>query len=187
MSILNKQIALALALGIVGAAQATEITFSTESISGVDWRYNYTVANNTLGVAVDEFTIYFDRNLYTNLVLEASPLNWDSLVVQPDLGIPSDGFFDSFAFASGIASGNSLAGFKVTFTYLGLGAPGAQPFEIVDASFNTLDTGITTAPATPVPEPASYLLMTAGLAALRLAKSKRSQMRPFVGISWRQA
>lgn len=160
---------LALSLGILGSAQATQINYSAEPIAGSDFRYHYTVTNDSLGLNIDEFTIYFDRNLYNNLVVEASPTDWDPLMVQPDLGIPSDGFFDTLALVAGIAPGDSLGGFTVSFSYLGQGTPGSQPFEILDANFTAVDSGVTALPpnnSNSVPEPHGLALLAAGMAGL---------------------
>ncbi len=172
---------LVLSIGILGSAHATAITFAAESIAGSDWRYRYTATNDSLGVSINEFTIYFDRNLYSNLAVETSPVDWDPLVVQPDLGIPSDGFFDALALASGIAPGDSLSGFAVSFTYLGQGTPGAQAFDILDANFDVIDSGSTaTATNGTVPEPAILLLMVTAFAALL---ARRNPARSAIGVN----
>ena len=59
----------------------------------------------------------------------------------------------------------------MVFDWLGTGSPGAQAFEFYDASFNTVEQGVTT----PIPEPSTALLMTLGL--LRLATHARGTHR----------
>lgn len=166
-----------MSLSIVGSVHATSMLYTLESISGSDWRYLYTIENNTLIQNIDEFTLYFDRTRYTNLAVQSSPSGWDSLVVQPDNVIPADGYFDSLSLLEGIAPGSSLSGFSVLFTYLGTGTPGPQPFDIVDASFNVIDSGV----STPVPEPTTAWLFVGGLLMLlgtktMLQKSGRSSL-----------
>lgn len=148
---------------LASVAQAATVTYSTTYISANTWEYTYTVANNTLGANLEEFTIFFDVARYENLAVTGSPVAWDSLVVQPDPFLPDNGFLDSLALVAGIAPGASLSGFAVSFDYLGSGPPGPQPFDIVDpATFATLESGMTTV----VPLPAAIWLLLAGLAAL---------------------
>jgi hypothetical protein len=168
-------LAVALCLLIASAAtRAAVITYEVTSLSGSDWRYDYTVENN--GAApIDEFTIYFDRGLFSNLAVAASPVGWDSIVLEPDFNIPADGLFDSLALVSGLASGASLSGFSVTFTFLGSDTPGSQPFDIVDpvSPPAVLGSGRTLqAPTNDVPEPGtlSLLLMTGLLAAAKRSR-----------------
>ncbi|NNF15749.1 MAG: hypothetical protein HKN70_03325, partial [Gammaproteobacteria bacterium] len=108
-------------------ASATMMDFTATSLGGDTWRYDYSVTNDTLGVDIDEFTIYFDHNFYANLSTVAdAPPGWDSIVIQPDPGLPDDGFYDSLALIAGIAPGETLSGFSVTVDYFGAGLPGAQ-------------------------------------------------------------
>ena len=161
-------------LSIVGSANATTVFYTAESISGSDWRYQYTIDNNTLTQNIDQFTIYFDRTLFTNLAVQSSPLNWDSLVIQLDNEIPADGYFDSLSLIEGIAPGSLLSGFSVIFTYLGSNTPGSQPFDIVDASFNIIDSGVSTeSMPSPVPEPKAYILLLTGFGLIYFTILKR--------------
>ena len=69
----------------------------------------------------------------------------------------------SMALADGIALGDALGGFSVTFDYLGAGTPGSQLFSIVDPnSFDELDSGARSS----VPQPGTLPPMLAGLGAL---------------------
>jgi hypothetical protein len=70
------------------------------------------------------------------------------------------GIFDAYA----LTANPSLAGaFSATFVYLGPGSPGAQPFDIFDASANLLETGFTTVPVAVIPEPSTVSLSLAPL------------------------
>lgn len=149
-------------------AHATTINYFTTSLGGTDWRYDYTVSNDTLGMNLQEFTIYFDVNLFSNLAVLSSPADWDSLVVQPDLALPSNGFFDSLALFGGLTPGTSVGGFSVTFMFAGAGGPGSQAFDIVDPqTFAVLESGVTSRfvePPSTVAEPnALPLLLLAGV------------------------
>jgi len=146
---------------------ATTILYYVTNIVGNTWEYTYTVKNDMLVTDIEEFTIFFDAGLTENLVATTTPANWDPLVIQPDPGLPDDGFYDALALVSGIAPGDMLGGFGVQFDFLGIGTPGSQAFDIVDAfTFDVLDSGTTNLASvpvpTPVPEPNLLLLMSAG-------------------------
>jgi len=146
---------------LANSAAAATITYTTTDQGGGSWRYDYVVVNGPAASPIEEFTVQFVLGTYANLTVAASPASWDSLVVQPDAGIPDNGFFDSLALAAGIAPGASLGGFAVTFDYLGAGVPGAQAFDVVDPdTFAILSSGTTT----PVPAPASAWLLATALA-----------------------
>ena len=142
-------------------------------------QYDYTVTNDTLSIDIEEFSIYFDSAAYTNLATVTDlPAGWDSLVIQPELSLPTpdDGFYDSLALISGIAPGDVLGGFSVMFDFIGSGMPGAQSWEILNPfTFATLDQGVTVSNAvTPVPEPDMRWLLLVGLLAGYVANVRRS-------------
>jgi len=134
-----------------------------DEVDGEDlWQYSYSVSDHTF-YAFDGFTIYFELGLYSNLEDYPSYVNgdWDPIGIQPDPSVPDDGFYDAMA----LVDNPSLSDpFTISFVWLGEGAPGAQSFEVYDADWNILDMG-TSIPATtaPVPEPATLMLLGAGL------------------------
>lgn len=150
-----------------GIANAVVIEYTADRIAADTWEYRYTVRNDGApAISIDQFSIFFALGVYADLAVSGSPGGWDSLVLQPDPGLPDDGLFDSLALISGLASGTSASGFAVQFHYLAPGTPGAQPFDIVDPStFDTLFSGTTIA-ATLVAAPSTPLLLTLGLAVI---------------------
>lgn len=160
----RRVLVLAMALLTLSAANAAQITASFSQVSGASWAVNFAAANDGAPEEISGFTIYFSESLFANLILQNSPTNWGSIVIQPDLAIPAAGFLDTYAIDPGEAllAGQSRDGFRVEFTYLESGAPPMLPFDIVDENFSVLFSGTTTAP---VPEPGSGLLLLLGLAA----------------------
>ena len=147
----------------VTPVRATTVTYDLTNLTGTTWAYTYNVTNDTLVSSIDEFTIFFDVNLYANLAVDSTPASWDPIVIQPDTAIPDDGFYDALALSTGIAPGDSLGGFSVQFDFLGAGIPGEQFFDVVDpTTFASLDSGLTQASA--VPLPAAIGLFASGLA-----------------------
>lgn len=163
------------------SAFAVTISYTSTFLGNNEWRNEYNLATQAGDPTVRELTIYFDRNLYSNLSVAASPPGWDSLVAQPDPGIPSDGFFDSLSLNGGLPPGVLQDGFSVLFTFLGTSKPGNQLFEIVDPeSFATLTQGLTHPLGTPqvdVPEPDTPALNLVGLAVLLFSTRRFSRNR----------
>ena len=140
-------------------ANAATITSGVLNVANDQWRYNYTVTNDSLGADLAEFAIFFDPTVFTNLSVESSPIGWDLIVVQPDPQLPDDGFLDALALAGGITPGGSQGGFSLTFSWLGQSLPGAQPFDVIDPrSFTIIESGLTA-----VPLPGALGLMTLGV------------------------
>lgn len=156
------------------SSSAAVITYHSSNNGGTNWSYNYTVAATGTGSAIDEFTIYFDPLLYQNLVLQTTPISWDTIVIQPDAGLVASGFLDGLALVAGLAPGAAVSGFSVSFEYLGNGAPGAQPFDIVDPNtFATISQGTTQSAVAEVPEPGAAWLLALPLLFLFLSRTRR--------------
>ncbi len=167
---MRKAILLLAWLSVTSNASATLIEYTATNLGGNTWQYEYTLTNDTLGFAIEEFTIFFDVGLFANIGTSGfgAPTLWDPLVVQPEPGlpVPSDGFYDALALGEGIAPGATLGGFFVSFDYFGSGTPGDQFWNVVDPqTFATLDEGTTFTtgvPPTPVMEPPVIGLMLGG-------------------------
>lgn len=150
-------------------AHAIPINYELTPLGGTSYRYDYTIANDGSlgpGVAVEWFAILFDPALYdesTLAIVTADPpaSDWDELVLAS--GFLIDAAYDVFALSGGIAPGEAVSGFSIEFSWLGIGMPGAQQFEIYDIdTFDVLATGSTRTASTAVPEPGSLALALAG-------------------------
>lgn len=159
---------------LVNSAFADTIFFTVENLGGNQWEYNYTL-ENTGADPLEAFSIFFDFRDYENLAVTGSPADWDSIVLQPDLGLPDDGIFDSLSFGGLLDPGDILGGFSVAFDFLGVGVPGEQFFEFYDPlDFSVVIDGASEAAV--VPEPGTLALMLSGLLflAFRLRRERTS-------------
>jgi hypothetical protein len=151
-------------LGAVPSAHATFITYDVLQESSNSWVYSYEVTNDG-SAPIEEFTIWFDLDLYSNLSLVSTAQGWDPLVIQRDLGLPHDGFFDALAdLGAALAPGLSLGGFSVRFDFLGAGRPGSQAFDILSTDpFGVVESGVTRPRViVPVSEPMILVLWMLG-------------------------
>jgi len=169
--------ALVLLSSFAATANATKIDYTLDHLSGNTYQYNYTFVNDTLGFDLDAFSVYFDVALYENLAVTASPADWDSIVIQPDTGLPADGLFDTLALGLLLAPGDSLGVFSASFDWLGGSVgPGDQFFELYDVNFDLIDSGMTTLAggSQTVPEPSSILVLFLGLVLLNRRLQRRA-------------
>lgn len=151
---------------IAGSATcAAEVQAQFNPLGGNAWAAAFIVSATGVQV-IESFTIYLDASLIGNVALQASPAQWDTLVVQADPALASDAFVDALLTGpDAIHSAAPLAGFEITFNWLGAAAPGALRFTVNDAvSFAVLETG-STVPfgAAAVPEPWSLALVGVAL------------------------
>jgi hypothetical protein len=153
-------------------AAAASVSATYHQLSGNQWFADFVVTGDGSPSVINDFTIYFPDTSLAGLVLNSSGANWDSLIVQPDTTLHSAGFLDSLAVGSGIATGASLGGFEVKFNFLGQGLPPALHFDINDANFQPVFSGITVAA---VPEPEVVWLMLLGLGAIAGARVRRQR------------
>ena len=143
---------------------ATVISFDLIDLGSDNFEYIYTIENDTLGVPIEQFLIWFDEQLYDNLqIAKQTPLanDWNEII------LPSSGFgvplgYDALELTGGIGLGQSVDGFSVSFDWLGTGLPGSQPFEIINPlDSQPIDFGNT------MPEPTTILLFALGGLMLR--------------------
>ena len=151
---------------------AASISANYHQVAGNRWFADFVVTGDGSPSVINDFTVYFPDTSFAAIALNASPVNWDSLIVQPDTTLHSPGFLDSLALASGIGTGISLGGFEVAFTFLGQGTPLALHFDINDANFRPVFSGTTVAA---VPEPEMAWLMLLGLGAIAGARVRKQR------------
>ena len=123
------------------------------------WQYTYTVSGSF--VQFGGFNLLFDATLYGTLDNPPPVVNadWSVTTVEPDPGLFADGLFT----ATAVSAVPSLADpFTVSLVWHGVGAPGAQAFEVFNASFDTIETGQTSV----VPLPGALALLFSGLGVL---------------------
>jgi len=160
-----------------GTASATTISYKVTHLGGTDYRFAYTIENDSLSSAIEEFTLYFDPAAFTDIVVGPDqPPGWsDAIAVAADPDLLPDlsgfGFVDVLASGAGLAPGAVLEGFTVLASFIGTGPLPPQFFQIIDpATFAVRDQGLVlldgeTPPPTGVPEPGAFSLLLAGLSA----------------------
>ena len=160
-------------------AHAVVIEYEVTELGGDSFRYDYTITNDgSITNNLELFGINFDPTLYDEFSLlpdltgEALD-NWDGTILGSGIGLPAA--FDLFAFGPGLATGDTLSGVGIEFTWIGLDLPGSQDFEVFDSfTFDFLGGGfselrVDEGPIA-VPEPPMWTLLMAGLGLLRMRK-----------------
>lgn len=149
-------------------AVSAVLLYDVADLGSDRFEYTYELTNDSLPTAIEEFTIWFDFDLYENLAVTtpAPPAgDWDEIVVQPEPILSDDGYYDALTLNSGIGVGETLGGFSVSFDWLGVDTPGWQYYEIIDPdTFEMIEDGYT------VPEPATLILLGTGMLALRIRR-----------------
>lgn len=149
---------------------ASGISSVFTSLGGNAWQVDYSVTNDS-PVEIQEFSVYFGFNDFSNLTVVSAPVGWDPIAVQPDVPANSDGFFDALALGPGIMPGTTVGGFSVAFQLLNPNADYQQYFEIIDpSSFSPVESGMTVAL---IPEAETWTMLLAGLGLLGLRLRRR--------------
>ncbi len=144
------------------------VMYEITNTGGDLWEYKYTIDNDET-FDIKSLSIIFDSNLCSNLGLSSSPAisgNWDEQFFNH---LPGSRMYDALAVGGNrIAVGEIVSGFGVSFRYSGIGIPASQYFEI----YNPDDYSVLLASGwtAPIPEPATIILMTMGLAMLGKTK-----------------
>jgi hypothetical protein len=157
------------------ASQAGVITTTYQQVSGSDWYVDLHLMGDDIPTTPSGFTVYFDENIFSDLIAIATPdETWDTLVIQPDLNIPAPGFYDAYLTTGQGFAFHDATGFRVGFSYFGTDRPPQLTFDIVDANYQVLFSGVTKPlidlPTTEVPEPNTIILLALGLLVILLKK-----------------
>ena len=176
------RLAALLRLIVAQQAFADPIFYEVENLGGDEWRYSYTVGNDT-GGPIDWFTIWFDPALYEFSLVDLGgpdlevdpgdydgPADWDLFVAAPDPLFPGPiddqfGFYDAFCFFCAVEPGTETSGFTMIFTWLGgpATAPGPQPFTLFGENLPADPTLFTELRTASVAEPGTLALLALGL------------------------
>lgn len=156
---------LALGLATAGAQAAPVVTYTAQDIAdlgtGDDWMLTYTIAGTA--DAFESVNLLFDSASYADLRLGVDPPDLLTQPTQPNAALGADGQVTALL----LTALGAPTSFSVSFTWLGSGQPGAQPYEYLDVNFSVLGTGTTRVPGVvTVPEPPMLpaVLALAGLA-----------------------
>ena len=159
------------------ACHAAVITYTVKPLEGTRWEYEYELRSSPDEPLLREFTIMFDFLTFANISLEASPSGWDTLVIEPDVNVASDGFLDGLALGQGLEPGTTMGGYRIAFDFLTTGTPGRQRFDVVDPiTFAIIESGFTRAQE-PVAIPEPGTVATIALAALMMVSSRRRNQK----------
>lgn len=112
-------------------------------------------------------SLYFSENLFTDLDIIFSLVEWDSIVLQPNLFLGA-GLFDNFNVA-GLSEGYA----RISFTYLSNLPFQALAYDFYDVDFVIVESGLSINVTTPVPESSSIILLLLGLIVLGWRKHLR--------------
>jgi len=152
------------------ALSAPTLSYELFQIDGTQWQYNYTLFNDSEFI-IEEFSVWFDYNLYSELQLQSTPdvsAEWDEWISQPNSDFAANGLYDPFALTGNeVQPGETISGFAVSFNWLGSGSPSSQPFDIIDPTNYSVplfsgETILDTPHVIPVPS--AGLLATFGIA-----------------------
>ncbi|HTF95592.1 MAG TPA: PEP-CTERM sorting domain-containing protein [Cellvibrio sp.] len=165
---LFKQLILAFTLvwSCVNTAQAALITTEFSALTGNQGIVDVQLTL-TSGETAEGFSLQFSEALFSDLTIIFSPLSWDSLIFQPD-SLLGAGLFDNFN-SAGLISGSA----RIAFTYIGSDALPALNYELYNADFQVISSGISTLVTKSLPESSSLILILFGLFALALHRRSR--------------
>jgi hypothetical protein len=151
--------------------QAVDLADTT---AGKDlWQYQYLVSGFPFPTNAGFDILFLTADGYQVGDLQKPPnpnANWDVISVQPDLALGEPGLLDAWAL---IDNASTADRFLIDFIWRGAGTPGSQPFEIFDSALQVVDRGTTTSSVAAAPEPATGLLLLAGLGAALGLRRKR--------------
>jgi hypothetical protein len=150
-----------------------QITYGENNIGSGIWEYSLTVANTSdpvLDAGVDIYDLFFYDPSESGTVVSL-PTDWDNIL--------GTGFIDTFSLYPGatplgsdIAPGAVLSGFVFQFN----GRVGPLAFDVLFVNPTGGDplsySGATSSASTPIPEPSTLLLLSAGVGILGWTKRR---------------
>lgn len=163
-------------------ANAAHVDADLTWVGGHTWDASFTISADP-GQTVEAFSIYFDWTQVSNILVWASSADWDSIAIQADALLASDGYYDALALAAGISDPKALGGFIARFDWADAAGPSMLRFTINDPlTFVALESGTVALTSgggggTSVPEPTSGLLVALGLLLAATARSSSNQQR----------
>lgn len=157
------------------AANAGILQFETTALGGDIWRYRYTLQGQAPSGGFDGLTVYFEPTSFGHLTNLAVPVDCDPLLIQPDIGIPADGFLDLLHLGGLLNGSFGPVEFSVDVEFLGNGFPGSQRFELYVSEPFDVVTSSETQQAAAVPEPATFALVATALGCILLGRLRTTE------------
>lgn len=157
---------------VANPARAALITTEFSELVGnqgtVDINFSLSAGENLSGLS-----LYFSEHLFADLAIIFSPVEWDSIVLQPDLFLGA-GLFDNYNNA-GMSEGYA----RIAFTYLADELFQPLAYDLYDADFVLIESGLSTNVTSSVPESSAIILLLLGLMAVALRHSARNSKNIF--------
>lgn len=147
---------------VTPSLHAGAVQFDVTSLGANSYQYSYLLTGITFQPNQD-LDLLFDPALYSGLTNGTASGDFNVFLFQPDNPPGATGDFISFT-----TTGSTFTGpFTVDFTFLGVGQPGSQPWQVnqfddLGNLVSNVDSGTTVA-STTAPEPTSMLLGGVGL------------------------
>jgi len=161
-------------------ATATLIEVESAEIGAGVYEYSFELFNEDIVLGIEEFAVYFDVDLFAEILGVTVSSAWDPFIAQPEPALPDDGFVDFLALLDPLYVGDSLL-FAVSFEVIGSAPPGDLFFEIIDPfEFSVIDEGFTQfrepdgEPTVGIPEPGTLALLSIGLIGMGLARRRQT-------------